>query len=108
MAGDCTLLVLEAVIVATREVMGFAALCPSYVLLVISSNGGCGRGLAIVATKAAMGFTAFCPSYVLLIGSPVKAFEKLGWKAEVTVDAVCRIMVKADIARCLPGYSVTT
>jgi len=55
-----------------------------------------------------MGFTAFCPSYVLLIGSPVKAFEKLGWKAEVTVDAVCRIMVKADIARCLPGYSVTT
>ncbi len=34
-----------------------------------------------------------------LIGSPIKAFETLGWKAAVTVEALCRLMVEADIAR---------
>ncbi len=34
-----------------------------------------------------------------LIGCPVKAFENLGWKASMTVDDLCRLMVKADIAR---------
>ena len=34
-----------------------------------------------------------------LIGSPLKAFETLNWKASVTVDDLCHLMVEADIAR---------
>jgi GDPmannose 4,6-dehydratase len=34
-----------------------------------------------------------------LIGSPLKAFETLNWKASVAVDDLCHLMVEADIAR---------
>ena len=38
----------------------------------------------------------------LLIGDPSKAHEKLGWKPEVTFEALVEMMVKADIERLAP------
>jgi GDPmannose 4,6-dehydratase len=35
----------------------------------------------------------------LLIGNPDKAFKKLGWKAQVSVEALCKEMVAADLYR---------
>ena len=35
----------------------------------------------------------------LLIGDPTKAFEKLGWKPETTLENLCRMMVEADLRR---------
>jgi GDPmannose 4,6-dehydratase len=35
----------------------------------------------------------------LLIGNPAKAFEKLGWKPETTLEQLCRMMVEADLIR---------
>jgi len=35
----------------------------------------------------------------LLIGNPDKAFKKLGWKAQVSVETLCREMVMADLYR---------
>ncbi len=34
-----------------------------------------------------------------LVGSPAKAFKNLAWKATLSVEDLCRLMVKADIAR---------
>lgn len=41
----------------------------------------------------------------LLIGDPTKATEKLGWKPETTLEALCRIMVEADLRRNKAGPS---
>lgn len=35
----------------------------------------------------------------LLIGDATKAFEKLGWKPETTLESLCRMMVEADLRR---------
>lgn len=35
----------------------------------------------------------------LLIGDPAKAQQKLGWKAETTLEDLCRMMVEADLRR---------
>jgi len=35
----------------------------------------------------------------LLIGDPTKAFEKLGWKPETTLENLCKMMVEADLRR---------
>lgn len=41
----------------------------------------------------------------LLIGDPAKAFEKLGWKAETTLEELCTMMVEADLRRNQAGFS---
>ena len=41
----------------------------------------------------------------LLIGDPSKATEKLGWKAETTLEELCRMMVEADLRRIESGFS---
>lgn len=35
----------------------------------------------------------------LLIGDATRAFEKLGWKPETSLEALCRMMVEADLRR---------
>jgi GDPmannose 4,6-dehydratase len=39
----------------------------------------------------------------LLIGNPAKAKEKLGWQATTTLEALCRMMVEADLRRNAAG-----
>ena len=39
----------------------------------------------------------------LLIGDPSKATEKLGWKAQTTLEELCRMMVEADLRRNSPA-----
>jgi len=41
----------------------------------------------------------------LLIGDPAKAFEKLGWKPETSLEELCRMMVEADLRRNESGPS---
>ena len=41
----------------------------------------------------------------LLIGSPVKAYEKLGWKPQTTLEELCSMMVQADLGRNARGTS---
>ncbi|MDP9901570.1 GDP-mannose 4,6-dehydratase [Variovorax ginsengisoli] len=41
----------------------------------------------------------------LLIGNPIKAFEKLGWKPETTLEQLCQMMVEADLERNKKGFS---
>lgn len=41
----------------------------------------------------------------LLIGDPAKARDKLGWSAPTSVDALCRMMVEADLRRNEAGFS---
>ncbi len=41
----------------------------------------------------------------LLIGSPVKAYEKLGWKPQTTLEELCSMMVQADLGRNARGAS---
>lgn len=41
----------------------------------------------------------------LLIGDPSKATEKLGWKAETSLEELCKIMVEADLRRNKAGAS---
>jgi GDPmannose 4,6-dehydratase len=40
-----------------------------------------------------------------LLGNPTKARTKLGWTATTTLDALCRMMVEADLARIERGFS---
>jgi GDPmannose 4,6-dehydratase len=41
----------------------------------------------------------------LLIGDPAKAEAELGWKARTPLEDLCRMMVEADLRRCLNGHS---
>jgi GDPmannose 4,6-dehydratase len=41
----------------------------------------------------------------LLIGDPSMAHQKLGWKAETTLEQLCRMMVEADLRRNQVGFS---
>lgn len=41
----------------------------------------------------------------LLIGNPAKAKEKLGWEPKTTLEELCAMMVKADLARNERGAS---
>ena len=41
----------------------------------------------------------------LLIGDPAYAKEKLGWKAETTLEQLCQMMVSADLQRNIKGSS---
>lgn len=46
------------------------------------------------------------PSEVeLLIGNPAKAYAQLGWKPETTLEALCQMMVEADLRRNATGFS---
>ena len=40
-----------------------------------------------------------------LLGNPAKARELLGWTATTPLDALCRAMVEADLARVDRGVS---
>ncbi len=41
----------------------------------------------------------------LLIGNPAKAKEELGWEAHTTLEALCQMMVEADLRRNRDGRS---
>ena len=41
----------------------------------------------------------------LLIGDPAKATEVLGWKAQTTLEELCRMMVEADLRHNQSGFS---
>ncbi len=41
----------------------------------------------------------------LLIGDATKATEKLGWRAETTLEELCSMMVEADLRRNQAGFS---
>jgi len=41
----------------------------------------------------------------LLIGDPSRAFEKLAWKPETSLEELCRMMVEADLRRNESGLS---
>ena len=41
----------------------------------------------------------------LLIGDPSKAREQLGWEARTTLEALCQMMVEADMRRNRAGFS---
>jgi GDPmannose 4,6-dehydratase len=41
----------------------------------------------------------------LLIGNPAKAKEKLGWEPTTTLEALCTMMVEADLRRNEAGFS---
>ncbi|GGI78829.1 hypothetical protein GCM10007973_14370 [Polymorphobacter multimanifer] len=41
----------------------------------------------------------------LLIGDPAKAKADLGWAPETTLEALCRMMVEADLRRNAAGFS---
>lgn len=41
----------------------------------------------------------------LLIGNPEKAFKKLGWAPQTSLEALCEMMVQADLQRNKNGYS---
>ncbi|ALN62948.1 GDP-mannose 4,6-dehydratase [Lysobacter antibioticus] len=41
----------------------------------------------------------------LLIGNPAKAEAKLGWKPKTTLEELCEMMVRADLARNERGFS---
>jgi GDPmannose 4,6-dehydratase len=46
----------------------------------------------------------FRPSEVdLLIGNPGKAFRNLGWSAQISLEQLVRMMVRADLERLRPG-----
>ncbi|MBB5022583.1 GDP-mannose 4,6-dehydratase [Desulfurispira natronophila] len=48
----------------------------------------------------------FRPAEVdLLIGSSAKAKQVLGWEPQTTLEALCQMMVEADLRRCKRGYS---
>jgi GDPmannose 4,6-dehydratase len=41
----------------------------------------------------------------MLVGDAAKAERELGWKAETTLEELCRIMVEADLRRNEIGFS---
>ncbi|MEO8407779.1 MAG: GDP-mannose 4,6-dehydratase [Oxalobacteraceae bacterium] len=41
----------------------------------------------------------------LLIGNPAKARSKLGWAPDTTLEALCQMMVEADVRRNQAGFS---
>lgn len=41
----------------------------------------------------------------LLIGDPTRAQDKLGWKAETSLEQLCQMMVEADLRRNQAGFS---
>jgi GDPmannose 4,6-dehydratase len=72
-----------------------------------------GSGSAETAVDVATGKTVvrvdprfYRPAEVdLLIGDPSKAMAKLGWKAETSLEDLCRMMVEADLRRNEAGCS---
>ena len=41
----------------------------------------------------------------LLIGNPAKAQEKLGWRAQTSLEELCHLMVESDMRRNRDGFS---
>jgi len=41
----------------------------------------------------------------LLIGDPAKARRELGWEPKTTLEALCQMMVEADLRRNEQGFS---
>ena len=72
-----------------------------------------GAGDAEVAVDSASGKTLvrvnprfYRPAEVeLLIGDPTKAREQLGWQATTSLEALCQMMVEADLRRVTNGFS---
>lgn len=72
-----------------------------------------GAGDAEVAVDSASGKTLvrvnprfYRPAEVeLLIGDPSKAREQLGWQATTSLEALCQMMVEADLRRVTNGFS---
>ena len=72
-----------------------------------------GAGDAEVAVDSASGKTLvrvnprfYRPAEVeLLIGDPTKAREQLGWQATTSLEALCHMMVEADLRRVTNGFS---
>lgn len=62
------------------------------------------RGTSTILVKINPQF--YRPAEVdLLIGDPSHAQEKLGWRAETTLEELCRTMVEADLRRVRDGRS---
>ena len=72
-----------------------------------------GQGDAEIATDTATGTVRvrvnpkfYRPAEVeLLIGSPAKALAQLGWQPKTTLEALCQMMVQADLRRNTAGVS---
>lgn len=72
-----------------------------------------GRGVDETGVDARSGATRVCinPAFYRpaevdrLLGNPAKAKAKLGWSATTPLDAICRMMVEADLARVDRGVS---
>ena len=72
-----------------------------------------GQGDAETATDTATGTLRvrvnpkfYRPAEVeLLIGNPAKAREQLGWQPSTTLEALCHMMVQADLRRNASGFS---
>lgn len=72
-----------------------------------------GTGDSEVAVDAATGATLvrvnprfYRPAEVeLLIGDPTKAHTALGWQATTSLEALCQMMVEADLRRVASGFS---
>ena len=72
-----------------------------------------GAGDAEVAVDSASGKTLvrvnprfYRPAEVeLLIGDPTKARAQLGWQATTSLEALCQMMVEADLRRVTNGFS---
>ncbi|MDD2711780.1 MAG: GDP-mannose 4,6-dehydratase [Simplicispira sp.] len=72
-----------------------------------------GTGDAEVAVDTATGATLvrvnprfYRPAEVeLLIGDPAKARTQLGWQATTSLEALCQMMVEADLRRVASGFS---
>ena len=65
-----------------------------------------GRDSSTGATRVRVSPEFYRPAEVdLLIGDPSKAREKLGWESQTSLEELCRIMVKADVARNRDGRS---
>jgi GDPmannose 4,6-dehydratase len=58
------------------------------------------------ATRVRINPDFYRPAEVeVLLGNPAKAKAKLGWSAATSIDALCRMMVEADLARIDRGIS---
>ena len=55
---------------------------------------------ALCVTIIRVNSAFFRPAEVeMLVGDPVKATETLNWQANTTLEALCRMMVEADLRR---------
>ncbi len=65
-----------------------------------------GRDAKTGVTRVRVNPRFYRPAEVeLLIGDASHAFEKLGWRAETSLEALCEAMVKADLRRVRDGKS---